>query len=115
MNPKLNKCKNIMEKVPIDELLIAQLFEDFTHSLHYYPTVNNIPNIRLEVKSLISTGTKRMYMEGRTSAKDIEDAKEAVALLRVGMSCQFQKDQQISATDLIEQTKIEFDSLWPFF
>lgn len=87
---------------------------EFIRHLEYYPTVQNLPNIKSAMGKLILYGVNNMIEEKRTEHCDINRAKESINMIRMSLSCS-NYGQSVSADQVIELSRAHLQSAWPFY
>ncbi len=100
------------------EAIKNELLEEFNRGLRYHPLVQRVTGLSKEVNAVIDAAATQMCKEKRTSAKDINEAKESINLLRMSLNATFVPERHptveaIKASEALAEALDTICPLWP--
>lgn len=84
----------------MQEQIKKELSEEFLKDLRYYPLINRISGITIEIGQVLEKAAQRMCQENKTTPQDIGTAKETINLLKISLTTVFNPREQHSISDV---------------
>ena len=97
----------------MNESIEHSLLEGFQKDLQYYPVISTIPDIRGTINKLISYMASVMRAEDRIGHSDIQEAIEAMNMLKMALVSTYQPNAQLTGEEVIGQAINRLHPLWP--
>ena len=102
------------------EAIKNELIEEFNRGLRYHPLIQRVKGLSKEMNSVIDAAASRMCEDERTSAKDLNEAKGAIKLLRMSLNTTFHPEihptiETIKAEVAMNEALNTICPLWPIF
>ena len=102
------------------EAIKNELLDAFNRGLIYHPLIQRLTGLSKELQVVIDDAAALMCEEQRTSAKDINEAKETIKLLRMSLNTTFDPErhttvEDIEADEALREALHTICPRWPFF
>jgi len=102
----------------VKENIKKALTEEFSRDLRYYPLIHRISGITKEIHNIFDDAAERMCNEDRTSSQDINQARETINLLKIGLTTTYNPNQnksvqQLTAKSALESALSNLCPIWP--
>lgn len=104
----------------MQEAIKNELLDEFNRGLIYHPLIQRLSGLSKEIQVVIEDAATLMCEEQRTSAKDINEAKETIKLLRMSLNTTFDSERHptvdaIKAHEAISEALHTICPRWPIF